>query len=277
MLTLDEPNALDSSQVGGKAAGLARMRQSGKFSVPSGICLTATEARNIGPFVEGLLHTAIDAFGRDVRYLAVRSSAIAEDGAIRSFAGQFESKLGVTSEGLLDAISSVAASGRSERVEAYSGARQSEVCVIVQPMLNALSSGVMFTRHPVYGPKSSVVLIESCHGLGEPLVSGEITPDRHSYDRATNSIETTLGTQSHQTILCPEGVRRTAVPSRLVGKPSLSTTGIRQLGSLSDAIEETSGFVPQDVEWVIDRSGKLYVLQSRPITSFINPHVGDVT
>jgi phosphoenolpyruvate synthase/pyruvate phosphate dikinase len=146
--------------IGGKAEGLVRLQKL-QLPVPSFVAV---------PVGEEVDEAAVAALGEP---LAVRSSAVGEDGAHQSAAGQFETVLGVTRATLADAIAHVrSATGRAR---AYGA--EGEVAVVVQHQIPATRAGVAFSRDPVTG--ADEVLIECALGGGEAVVSGAVTPDRY--------------------------------------------------------------------------------------------------
>ena len=168
---------MSRSAIGGKAEGLVRLQELG-LPVPPFVAVP------VGAEVD---EAAIAALGEP---LAVRSSAVGEDAADRSAAGQYETVLGVTRTTLRDAIAHVRSS--TERARAYGAG--GDVAVVVQREVPATRAGVAFSRDPVTGGDS--VLIECALGGGEAVVSGEVTPDRYSvagervHARATGAIRT---------------------------------------------------------------------------------------
>ena len=149
-------------QVGGKAAGLARLDELG-LPVPPWVALAVGEE----------LGDARELAARLGEPLAVRSSAVGEDAPDRSAAGQYESVMGVTAAGLADAVARVRAG--SERALAYGAG--SEIAVVVQHEVRAGRAGVAFSRDPVTG--ADEVVVECVFGHGERLVGGEVDPDRY--------------------------------------------------------------------------------------------------
>src|SRR3990172_11073742 len=177
IVDLCDPEAGDAACFGGKAAGLARLGRAGA-PVPEGF---AVEATRLGPRVWPA--ETRQEFGRRLEGLlasgpvASRSSALEEDGAHRSFAGIFETVLGVTS--VSDAIEAAAhciASGDATRFYAYAGPRDPvPVGLVVQRQVGARSAGVCFTRDPL--GRDGAVLLEAVSGCGDRLVSGEAQPE----------------------------------------------------------------------------------------------------
>lgn len=163
--------------IGGKAEGLIRLREL-ELPVPPFVAV---------PVGEEVDEAAVAALGEP---LAVRSSAVGEDAADRSAAGQYETVLGVTQATLRDAVAHVRSS--TARAQAYGAG--GDVAVVVQWQVPATRAGVAFSRDPVSGDDS--VLIECALGGGEAVVSGEVTPDRYRVEdervhaRATGAIRT---------------------------------------------------------------------------------------
>jgi pyruvate,water dikinase len=170
--------------IGGKAEGLIRLQELG-LPVPPFLAVP------VGAEVD---EAAVEALGEP---LAVRSSAVGEDAADRSAAGQFETVLGVTRATLAEAVARVRAG--TERAEAYGAG--GEVAVVVQRQVPATRAGVAFSRDPVGG--HDAVLIECALGGGEAVVSGEVTPDRYRVDgdrvhaRATGTTRTLRDDEAH--------------------------------------------------------------------------------
>lgn len=208
--------------------------------------------------------------GADVP-VAVRSSATAEDLAGASFAGQQETFLNVAGEeALLNAVrncwsSLFTAQAIFYRCQCGFDDREVSMGVVVQKMLNPEKSGVSFTVDPVLRNRNHMV-IEGVWGLGEGIVSGEITPDHYKLDRETFEIVFEF-VPDKQTMFCRDragGVTRRPVPAEKVSARVLSDDELRQLVELGNQIEEHFG-CPQDIEWGVE-DGTIYLLQSRPIT-----------
>ena len=190
--------------------------------------------------------------------LAVRSSAVGEDGAAASFAGQFDSVLHVyTVEALRRAVRTCWASYWSERSLCYRAARGAGLggmAVVLQRQVPARVSGVLFTRAPAGAPAAGGddLLIECCPGLGDRLVSGHVDPERLVVPRAART-----------------GAPRAARTGTASDPPAgglLTAADVRALTGAALRLERELG-APQDVEWSIDEDGWLWILQSRPITT----------
>ena len=188
-----------------------------------------------------------------------------------SFAGQQETFLNVTGEELLDRVQECWASLYTQRALYYrneQGFEDSEVdiAVVVQKMVDAEKSGVMFTSHPSTGAPE--ITIESAWGLGEAVVSGAVTPDNYVIDRETSDlIEETIAEKKVMHVRdddTGETVER-EVPEEKRSARVLTDDELEELREVGEQIESYYG-EPQDVEWAI-ADGDVYLLQSRPITT----------
>jgi rifampicin phosphotransferase len=204
----------------------------------------------------GQVSAAYAALGRPA--VAVRSSATAEDLPSASFAGQYASLLNVaTLDELLPAIRLCWASLWSARALQYRQRHQIahasvRMAVIVQRMIPAVASGVLFTANPISGSRDEM-LINAAAGLGEALVSGQVTPDTLVIDAATHQIK-------QMTSGDPDPAGR---------GPLLDPAEIAALAGYGAQVERLFG-MPQDIEWVL-AGGALHLVQSRPITSRAGP------
>jgi pyruvate,water dikinase len=204
--------------------------------------------------------------------LAVRSSATTEDSEDASFAGLQDSYLWVTgTEATLKSVRSCWASLYSVPSIAYRRKHRMPeegvaMAVVVQRMVDARAAGVMFTRSPLTGDKS-VITIEATWGLGSALVSGEVTPDRWVIAKITPEISVREISDKHiQHIPAAEGgITHIETREELRRVPCLSDKELIALRDLGRKIERHYDR-PQDIEWVIDRSGQIFLLQSRPET-----------
>ncbi|PFG40915.1 pyruvate,water dikinase [Georgenia soli] len=289
--------------VGGKAENLGALLAAG-LPVPAGFCLTTelydraaeaagldeildrlTERRDTeasssaalaGPARERLraapvptpvLEAVRDAYarlGRDVP-VAVRSSATAEDLPDVSFAGQQDTYLGVVGpDALWAAVRRCWASLWTDRAVAYREAhgidhRAISMAVVVQEMVDAAVSGVLFTANPVTGRRGEAV-IDAAPGLGAALVGGSVNPDRWVVDVATRAI------LRRSTGPGPAG----GASGELSGGPGrtlcLTDAQVLDVTALGARAESCLG-QPQDVEWSVDRRGRIVLLQSRPVTT----------
>jgi phosphohistidine swiveling domain-containing protein len=222
------------SRLGGKGAALSKLGEAG-FDVPAWFAVPPEATWDKGTLTDALAQLGEGPF-------AVRSSATMEDGAGHSFAGQFETFLEVPSAGVEQRIHEVRDSAKREAVLTYCRERGLPLpeppTVLVQRMISPRCAGVAFSADPVSGQRS-VAMISAVAGTGEKLVSGEVDGENW---RIGN---TSLSSQS--------------------GK-LLSESEARRIATLARRCEKYFGR-PQDIEWAIDGAGKLWLLQSRPITT----------
>src|SRR5262245_20911203 len=194
--TFDQIGPGDVDAVGGKGLSLGLLAGAG-LPVPPGFCVTSAAHRRLQgrkPHDDADLAGRIaDAYRTLGGPVAVRSSATAEDGAAASFAGQQETVLGVDGEAaVLEAVARCWASLDTERALAYRRRqgvddRGLAMAVVVQRLVPSEVSGVLFTRDPL-DPEGRRMLVEASWGLGESVVSGEVTPDRFHLDRETGAV-----------------------------------------------------------------------------------------
>jgi len=259
VLSLDEP--LDERLVGGKAAGLSRLLRLG-VAVPRGVVIPASTTARFD--TDGLTDEAWGEIVEAWRTLGapvviVRSSAIGEDSADASFAGQLDSIPEVRdAEHLRSAILQCWRSRGSDRVRAYEHARGHALGglgIIIQRQVESSVSGVLFTKDPA---GSGGALIEYCEGAGEDLVAGRINPGRATVDAA--------GQVRH--LACPEPPRG-ACPERRQGAAADGAVMTDQtaMALAAEGRRIAAAFdAPQDIEWTIDGDGRAWFVQARPIT-----------
>ena len=261
--SLDQITPADAPRVGGKAHNCARLKQAG-FPVPDGMAVMADAKGSSQVFPE--LHDWLMRLPHRAR-LAVRSSAADEDSAGHSFAGIHETKLNVPREGVAEAIRACWASVESPRALAYRRTqglptRDVPAGVLVQEMIQPISSGVALTLNPVTGARDELV-INASWGLGEAVTSGYVDPDEFRV-RKTDGIvlSSHIGSKRHR-MVSEHGVSHlihTGEQER--SQPSLTDDQLRELAAQLVRIEQFYN-VPQDVEWC--RDGKqFWILQSRP-------------
>src|SRR6516225_883684 len=203
--------------------------------------------------------------------VAVRSSATAEDLPGASFAGQMETYLNIRSEtALLDAVRRCWASLWTARAISYR-ARQEiapaavSLAVVVQEMLAADAAGVLFTANPVNGRRDQMVL-DGTWGLGEALVSGQVSPDHWVLNARTGAVvEARVSRKEVMTTRQEAGTVTLPVPADLQNEPVLNDAQLAALVELGRRVESHYG-APQDIEWGLAQ-GRLYLVQVRPITS----------
>jgi pyruvate,water dikinase len=209
--------------------------------------------------------------------VAVRSSATSEDSAEASFAGLQDTYLWVRgADSVLHHVRRCWASLYSVESVSYRlrrGIPETDLAmaVVVQQMVGARSSGVMFTRSPLTGDRS-VIAIDASWGLGSAVVSGDVTPDSFVVSKVTGEISRrTVSTKTrwHQPDPGGSGVVESDVPSNLRDVPSISDEEIAELVAIARKVEAHYGS-PQDIEWAVSRTAppgeNILLLQSRPET-----------
>jgi phosphohistidine swiveling domain-containing protein len=233
-------NPLDA---GRKATPLHELMATG-FAVPKAFVIPAgVDIERAATQLESAV-TSIGGFP-----VAARSSGHLEDLAGASFAGQYVTHLGIaTVEELVSGIESCRQSAKSEQVLTYlrkNGLSEADarVSVLVQKMVDVSVAGVAFSVHPTTG-REEHALIECCHGLGERLVSGQTSPTQY-----------VVGLEEGKAIERAAGAENVILSENT-------------LAELSRSVLELQAYFgrPQDIEWALDRGGKLWILQSRPIT-----------
>lgn len=205
--------------------------------------------------------------------VAVRSSATAEDSASASFAGMNETFLNIRGrDAAIDAVTRCWESLFGARTIYYRGQRgfshsQMDIAVVVQRQIASTRAGVMFTVDPASGNRAQLV-IEGSFGLGEAVVSGQVSPDRYVVDKPRMAI-ITRSVHPKELVIepLPEGGTATRELSADEShRPVLNDDEVLQLAELGATIEREYG-EPQDTEWAFDPDGRVWMLQSRPITT----------
>ncbi|MDP2766860.1 MAG: phosphoenolpyruvate synthase, partial [Candidatus Methanoperedens sp.] len=205
-------------------------------------------------------------------FVAVRSSATAEDLPDASFAGQQDTFLNIKGEqNVFEAVKKCWASLYGARAIYYRvkqgfNHRKVNLCAVVQVMVDAEKAGVLFSSHPSTG--EPLTIIEGAWGLGETVVSGAVSPDYYAVDRRTRKITErkvaaknvmhTKDPKTGKTVELP-------VPEDKKNAKVLDDDEILKLVELGEVVEELYG-IPQDVEWAI-KNKEIFMLQSRPITT----------
>lgn len=295
-----------SETIGGKALNLALMLEAG-FDIPPAFAVTVSAyeehilrtglAERIAAIVESIdfddetslsegsesIREMIgsfkpsDALEKEIgeavsrlggKYYAVRSSAVAEDLPEASFAGQQDTFLNVSGEDVVPRMLDCWASYWNERAMKYRHDTgiphlESGIAVVVQMMVDSEVSGVMFTSDPLDG--SSNIVIESSWGLGESIASGIVTPDRFRVSRDGNIISEIIRSKERGYYLRDGRNTLVEIDASEKDLPSLSHEDIAKIKNIGIALEKHFG-VPQDIEWAME-SGKLYILQSRAVTT----------
>ncbi|MBF0467561.1 MAG: pyruvate, phosphate dikinase [Desulfamplus sp.] len=202
-------------------------------------------------------------------HIAIRSSAIGED-TEASFAGQYTTELNVTRDKIMDAYKKIIAGKYSSRAIFYRmhyGLEDVEtpMCAAAVVMLDPESSGVLYTKNPS-DPASDVVKINAVCGLGEYLVDGSASPDIFVADKKKDIIlSRQISTKEFRMVnLNHGGIDLENIPESEREIPAIDDAAVFQLRNFGLMLEEYFGTV-QDVEWAMDKNGKLFILQSRPL------------
>lgn len=260
--------ARDDALFGSKAVGLGEAARAG-LPLPPGVALSGA----VVEAVAGGDELALSAVGELVRPLggplAVRSSAVDEDGAQASFAGQHLTLLNVPSaDDVSAAVRDVWWSANSDAAITYRQRvglfRRPSVGVVVQSLLDPESAGVMFTRNPINGADERVV--EASWGLGEAVVAGRVIPDHFRVARSGRVLERTAGFKTIAIRSRPDGgTVEEEIPRDDAERLCLDDGQLAELHRLAERCEELYG-PARDIEWAF-AGGRLYLLQCRAITA----------
>jgi pyruvate,water dikinase len=200
--------------------------------------------------------------------VAVRSSALHEDGA-HSFAGQYHSLLGVDRDGLLAAYLEVLASKYTPqallyRIHAGLCDEEAAMAVLVLVLVDAVASGVLYSRDPA-GGEDAALLVHAIRGLGLPLVGGELVPDVFVFAPESDDVSRVLvGSQPRQLVVRHGQIGEEWLDPDTTAALSLTPLQAARLAAVGRELERFFGG-PQDIEWTMDREGRLFILQSRPL------------
>ena len=295
---LDETAEIDLSRFGGKAAALGHLAAA-KLPIPAWFvidpeafnvsvtkprlrklekCADAAEIQSIlaeltpSKVLLRELEQALKRLAPQGERLAVRSSAVDEDSAAHSFAGQLESYLYVPAEEVAARVLDVWRSGFTERVltyriEAGLPALPPAPAVLVQRMVASDHAGVAFAADPVTG-RRDVAVVSAVHGLGTALVSGDADADTWRVDAGGNVIGREIAdkrTLHRFDPDAPDYLRVDDVSGDMATQPVFFDAEVLRIAKLARAASEHFGR-PQDIEWAVEQ-GRLYLLQSRPITA----------
>jgi phosphohistidine swiveling domain-containing protein len=282
LVWLEEIECHETALVGGKAANLSRLMAD--YPVPLGFCLTSAAfaqweaGRNgviVPPTHQEMLARAYQSLGERCQMaeprVAVRSSALSEDGQLASFAGQYETYLNITgAEAVVEAVAKVWASAHSLRVQSYRDQRAMpandlQVAVLIQQLIAADVSVVAFSANPITGNRNEIV-INASWGLGESVVGGTVTPDTYIVCKTSLKVlKRQIAHKQRMTVMVADGVQEVPVPRLMWDEAAISTTQAIEIARLARALEER-------MNWAVDiectyQAEKLYLLQCRPITT----------
>lgn len=307
--TFEELSAHDVALAGGKGASLGEMTQAG-IPVPDGFVILASaferflEETDLGIEIDAILRTVNKSEMRSVEhasekiqhlilnakmpdditvdaqkyfdqlgvpYVAVRSSATAEDSASAAWAGQLESYLNTNADTLLKNVQRCWASLFTPRAIFYRFEKdlhstKISVAVVVQKMVNSELSGVAFSVHPITEDKNQLI-IEAGYGLGEAIVAGQITPDSYVVEKEPRRVaDVNVNTQNRGLYRAENGGSEWRdIDEPRASSQVLTNEQVLELAELVIEIEKHYGF-PCDIEWVFENN-KFHIVQSRPITT----------
>lgn len=252
--------------LGGKGAQLDELVRLG-LPVPRGFCLT-TAFLGRGEFTEEEVRQIKAAFEQlGAASVAVRSSAPDEDGTNASAAGIHETVLGVTTgDRLIDAVETCRASATSDRSRAYYGdATTGEMAVVVQELIDADVSGVLFTVDPL-NPHSGQMVVEAAWGAGEGIVRGEVSTDSYRLDSSGAVVDSTVARKKSMIQVGDACATYSAdVPRDRVDIPCLEPETLRRLAEIArEVVAQVDG--EADIEFCV-RDGRIHLLQARPVTA----------
>ncbi len=290
ILWLGQDACHDHTVVGGKVANLSRLTTAHR--IPPGFCLTTETFERVsegelqtgktavsgGVFPEALhdpltaaYHHLADLCQVTQPSVAVRSSAVDEDGRTASFAGQYDTYLNVVGvDAVAEAIVRCWASARAPRVLDYRrqhglAADRVRMAVLIQQLIPADASAVVFGANPVTGDGDEV-MINAAWGLGESVVSGTVTPDSYVIHKQDLTITSRhIAQKRRMTVIASERTEEIDVPRRLQTQAAISDSQVAELARLAIELEQTMGW-PVDVECAY-HAGRLYLLQCRPVTA----------
>jgi phosphoenolpyruvate synthase/pyruvate phosphate dikinase len=298
IVPLTSSEATDAGRFGPKAANLARLAQAG-LPTPGGFSVDAeayrTQIRALGleadargvfsalesaqarrhalrmklglldqPITPAILNPLLNVWRQLKAPVVVRSSALVEDRFGSSFAGQFESFLGLESEAdFITAIRSCWGALWATRALRYMATHEIDPAdtamgILVQPLVSARASGGGLSAAPGASGEAGMIL-SATWGLGSAIAQGEVTPDRYELSRDGALLSVTPGRKDHQ-VGC---IHTRAVPAAMVSEPCLSEKQAVELGQLLRKAEDLMG-TPVEIEWAMDDSG-FKLLQARPL------------
>ena len=264
---LNELQATDAERFGGKSASLGELLAAG-IPVPPGFAISARAGEELTDTLRRDIAARYAGLGEDVP-VAVRSSALGEDSAEATFAGQQDTYLWVRGvDAVCESVRKCWASLYNPEAVAYRERFKIDnpaMGVTIQRMVDAAVSGVMFTCNPVSGDRS-MVAINASWGLGLAVVGGEVTPDDYLVSKVTGEIvKRTISDKAIEYVPAANGTVRRDVEDARRHESCLDHDGLSTLVAIGKLIEKHFG-APQDIEWAFDQRGELFVLQSRPVT-----------
>ena len=275
LLWLGDPKSFDATLVGGKAANLSRLARM-YHRVPDGFSLPVTVMDEAHPFdlrneIICAISDLMNCHSLPDFIAAVRSSAVDEDGATASFAGQHETYLNIVgAEAIIQAVIRCWESARSEHALHYRRQQglsiaHPQIAVFVQQLVASDVSAVVFSANPITGNRDEV-MINASWGLGESIVGGMVTPDTFIVRKSDVAVvQRIIADKQCMTVAVPGGTHQVEIPRFLRNISSLNDEQVIEMAKLALTLETTMEY-PVDVECAY-AGGELYLLQCRPITT----------
>lgn len=262
-------DAAEESAFGGKAVSLGAAIRAG-LPVPAGVALGTAMVDRVASGDQGAIEAVLSSVHIPDSRLAVRSSAVGEDSADASFAGQHATKLNVRKPTVHHAVHVVWASARTDAALAYRTRKglpaHPKIAAVVQMLIEPVAAGVLFTRNPMSGADER--MIEASWGLGEAVVSGIVVPDRATLSPQGQVLDFVVGDKDVKIWYDGEGdgTSETPVDDALRGVPCVDDVHLAALNDLADRCQRVWG-PALDIEWALGGDGGIYLLQCRPITT----------
>ena len=275
LLWLGDPKSFDAALTGGKVANLSRLARLHQ-RVPDGFCIPVTvmeqaHPRELRDEIAQAITDLMACHSLPELVVAVRSSAVDEDGSAASFAGQHETFLNIVGvDSIMQAVTRCRESARSERALEYRckqglSSERPQLAVLVQQLIAADVSVVVFSANPITGSRDEI-MINASWGLGESIVGGTVTPDTFIVCKSNLAvIRRVIADKQRMTVSAPRGTRQVDVPRFLRKEAALNDEQVVEVAKLARTLEVTMDH-PVDVEGAYAR-GELYLLQCRPITT----------
>ena len=265
--------AVDEAVFGGKAVSLGAAIRAG-LPVPPGAAVDTTTVNRVAEGDSAALEMVRASAHIPDERLAVRSSAVGEDSADASFAGQHVTKLNVRKATIHEAVRLVWQSARTESALAYRVRKglsaEPAIAAVVQMLVAPVAAGVLFTRNPMTGANER--LIEASWGLGEAVVNGIVVPDRVRMSSAGSVLEFVAGDKDVKIGYGEDdGTIEMAVEPSLRQTPCLGDAHLTALHDLAERCARAWG-PALDIEWALSGDGTIHLLQCRPITTLQGRH-----
>ena len=261
-------DAAEESAFGRKAVSLGAAIRAG-LPVPPGVALGTVMVDRVADGDVAAIEVVLSSPHIPDQRLAVRSSAVGEDSADASFAGQHATKLNVRKPNVREAVQVVWASARTDAALAYRTRKglpaHPKIAVVVQLLVEPVAAGVLFTRNPISGADER--MIEASWGLGEAVVSGIVVPDRATLNPQGIVLDFVVGDKDVKIWYDEDdGTSETPVDEGLRSVPCVDESHLEALNDLANRCQRVWG-PALDIEWALGGDGNIYLLQCRPITT----------